>query len=528
MALHRYIGSAAAARHLLTNVADMPELCDFYLSSVLQKGDLKIAISTNGKSPTIGKRLREVLAEVLPAELASVLGQMTIIRSRLQGDFAQKVKSLNAVTAELANGPAYETPATAYWRRVATARAVHVRGFHPAQYPLLLLHPGAGLGTWRARRACSTPSWPWASGAQLVDGLLGMGYGVVSAISLMSLGLSPVSVSASIHTAEMFASGASGYHHYRFGNVNRRLFRVLLLPGIAGSVGGALLLAHFGEAYAGYIKPCWPCTCSLLGLRIITKALRKQPQQRRKVKNAGWLAGAGGFLDSFGGGGWGPLVTSTLIANGRTPQFVIGTVSLVEFFVTFASALHVFCHARPFALANCGRPHRGRGGRRAHCRPAGRPHAHPLDVRGRGPDGHRLEPVGPAQAAVRSKPIRACLPLALSHHQFAFSMRQRFLPILLLADPAGVQQVRLQPRSWILGKAKALRYRTGNNMPVGPKDPTDWTSDDDWNRAGARLICQPRPRPERPQQAGHHPLHHCLSESFDRAAPPTGRCKPNG
>ncbi|MDQ2770872.1 MAG: bifunctional precorrin-2 dehydrogenase/sirohydrochlorin ferrochelatase, partial [Bacteroidota bacterium] len=67
--LHRYIGTAAAARHLLTNVADTPELCDFYLSSVLQKGDLKIAISTNGKSPTIGKRLREVLAEVLPAEL---------------------------------------------------------------------------------------------------------------------------------------------------------------------------------------------------------------------------------------------------------------------------------------------------------------------------------------------------------------------------------------------------------------------------------------------------------------------------
>jgi uncharacterized membrane protein YfcA len=70
--------------------------------------------------------------------------------------------------------------------------------------------------------------------------------------------------------------------------------------------------------------------------------VRKQAQQRRKVKNAGWLAGAGGFLDSFGGGGWGPLVTSTLIANGRTPNYVIGTVSLVEFFVTFASALTFF------------------------------------------------------------------------------------------------------------------------------------------------------------------------------------------
>ena len=178
--------------------------------------------------------------------------------------------------------------------------------------------------------------------AQMVDGMLGMGYGVVSAISLMSLGLSPVSVSASIHTAEVFASGASGYHHYRFGNVNKRLFRVLLLPGIAGSVSGALLLAHFGETYAGYIKPILAVYLLFLGLRIIAKAFRKVSQQRTKVKNAGWLAGAGGFLDSFGGGGWGPLVTSTLIANGRTPQYVIGTVSLVEFFVTFASAFTFF------------------------------------------------------------------------------------------------------------------------------------------------------------------------------------------
>ena len=339
--LHRYIGTAAAARHLLTNVADTPALCDFYLSSVLQKGDLKIAISTNGKSPTIGKRLREVLAEVLPAELAQVLGQMTIIRSRLQGDFAHKVKSLNAVTAELANGPAYETPATAYWRRVATAAL-----FTFAVFILLniLSYYFTPAQVWQLARSSGMFYTFVAVGfvAQMVDGVLGMGYGVVSAISLMSLGLSPVSVSASIHTAEVFASGASGYHHYRFGNVNKRLFRVLLLPGIAGSVSGALLLVHFGETYASYIKPILAVYLLILGLRIITKAFRKASQTRKKVKNAGWLAGAGGFLDSFGGGGWGPLVTSTLIANGRTPQFVIGTVSLVEFFVTFASAFTFF------------------------------------------------------------------------------------------------------------------------------------------------------------------------------------------
>jgi precorrin-2 dehydrogenase/sirohydrochlorin ferrochelatase len=119
-ALHRAIVAAARPRRLLVNVADTPTLCDFYLSSVVVKGQLKVAISTNGKSPTVGKRLRAVLEDTLPEELDEVLAQMTVIRDRLAGDFANKVKSLNAVTAELAGGKAYESPATKRWRRVAT------------------------------------------------------------------------------------------------------------------------------------------------------------------------------------------------------------------------------------------------------------------------------------------------------------------------------------------------------------------------------------------------------------------------
>jgi siroheme synthase-like protein len=117
--LHRAIVAAARPRRLLVNVADTPALCDFYLSSVVVKGQLKVAVSTNGKSPTVGKRLRAVLEETLPEELDEVLEQMTVIRNRLAGDFANKVKSLNAVTAELAGGKAYESPATKRWRRVA-------------------------------------------------------------------------------------------------------------------------------------------------------------------------------------------------------------------------------------------------------------------------------------------------------------------------------------------------------------------------------------------------------------------------
>jgi len=92
------IREAAKLRGLLVNVADKPELCDFYLGSIVQKGDLKIAISTNGKSPTIAKRLKEVLKESLPEELDTTLQQMNSLRNTLQGDFSDKVKKLNEVT----------------------------------------------------------------------------------------------------------------------------------------------------------------------------------------------------------------------------------------------------------------------------------------------------------------------------------------------------------------------------------------------------------------------------------------------
>lgn len=91
--------------------------------------------------------------------------------------------------------------------------------------------------------------------AQLVDGALGMGYGVTSATILLSAGVNLASISGSIHTAEMFASGASGYSHYKFGNVNLKMFRVLLIPGIIGAILGAILLSKFGDTHAQYLRP---------------------------------------------------------------------------------------------------------------------------------------------------------------------------------------------------------------------------------------------------------------------------------
>lgn len=336
-ALGHRIRAAAARQRLLVNVADTPAECDFYLGAVVSKGDLKIAISTNGRSPTLGKRLRDELDDALPPALPALAASLSQVRARLRGPFAQKVSALNALTAPLSP----EARTARFWRRVATAA---LAAFGALLVVNVLLYYFSAPQLWTAVRAPTTLYLFAAVGfaAQFVDGLLGMGYGVVAAISLLSAGVSPAAVSASIHTAEMFASGASGYQHYRFGNVNRRLFRVLVVPGVAGAVAGAWLLSRFGLAYAGWLKPLLAVYLLLLGARILSRAFGAGPLVRRPVRHAGWLAGAGGFLDSFGGGGWGPLVTSTFLSRGRSPRYVIGTVSLTEFFVTFASALTFF------------------------------------------------------------------------------------------------------------------------------------------------------------------------------------------
>lgn len=177
--------------------------------------------------------------------------------------------------------------------------------------------------------------------AQMVDGALSMGYGVISATCLMSFGVPPVASSAAIHTSEIFTTGISGYSHYKFGNVNKKLFKHLVIPGVLGAIAGALLLVLLGEKAGKWLMPLIAIYAMFLGLKIILKALQ-QKKANSKAKRIGWLAGAGGFLDSFGGGGWGPIVTSTLVAKGRDPKYTVGSVCLTEFFVTLASATTFF------------------------------------------------------------------------------------------------------------------------------------------------------------------------------------------
>lgn len=341
--LHRHIKQLADKEGILINVADTPDLCDFYLGSIVQKGNLKIAISTNGKSPTAAKRIKEVLNDALPGELDETIENLHKVRTKLNGNFEYKVKKLNAITKVLVESDSSLTEKR--WKKIATYLLL--------AFALMLI--GHFIFSYIPFREIATDTVAWYNTldknfhwlllagflAQLVDGALGMGYGVTSATVLLSAGVSPAAISGAVHTAEVFSSAASGYSHYKFGNVNKKLFKALVVPGVIGAILGAILLTWLGTGNAASLRALLACYTLFLGIKFLINAFRVHKQQK-KFKHYSALAGAGGFLDSFGGGGWGPLVTTTLISKGRSPKYVIGSVSLTEFFVTLASAFTFF------------------------------------------------------------------------------------------------------------------------------------------------------------------------------------------
>ena len=172
--------------------------------------------------------------------------------------------------------------------------------------------------------------------AQLVDGTLGMGYGATSTSFLLAYGVPPAISSAGVHVAEMFTTGASAISHHRFGNINKKLVKHLLIPGVLGSITGAYLLSDVIDGDA--IKPFIAVYMIALAIIIIRKALQKNVI-KKKTKRLNILASFGGFMDSVGGGGWGPIVTSTLLGRGRNPRYTIGSVNAAEFAVSFASGI---------------------------------------------------------------------------------------------------------------------------------------------------------------------------------------------
>ncbi|WP_066343275.1 sulfite exporter TauE/SafE family protein [Azohydromonas lata] len=171
--------------------------------------------------------------------------------------------------------------------------------------------------------------------AQIVDGALGMAYGVTATTFLMSTGASPAMASASVHIAEVFTTGMSGLSHAKLGNVNKSLFLRLLVPGIVGAILGAILVTQFDGKV---LKPIISAYLVLMGLYILRKAWRHRGVKREQPKHVAKLALFGGFVDAAGGGGWGPVVTSNLIGAGGDPRTTIGSVNFAEFFLTLSGA----------------------------------------------------------------------------------------------------------------------------------------------------------------------------------------------
>ena len=173
--------------------------------------------------------------------------------------------------------------------------------------------------------------------AEVVAGSMGMGYGVICTTVLLILNIPPVSISASIHSAETFTSAAGAISHWKYGNINWKLAKSLAIPGAIGAIVGAIALILVHHKSPAFIKPMMALYTFYLGVKILFNAFKTESVEKKAI-NIPILAFTGGFIDSFGGGGWGPLVTGTFIKNGRTPRYVIGSSSFAKFVLTAASA----------------------------------------------------------------------------------------------------------------------------------------------------------------------------------------------
>ena len=176
--------------------------------------------------------------------------------------------------------------------------------------------------------------------AEIIAGSMGMGYGVICTSILLMLNIAPPVVSASIHSAETFTTAAGSISHYKLKNVKKNLVIKLAIPAVFGAIIGAITLTYVGEYYAKITKPFIALYTLYLGIKILENAYKEKiknaPIKRTNLSRLGLV---GGFIDSFGGGGWGPLVTGTLIKNSWLPRYAVGSSTVAKFILTLSSAI---------------------------------------------------------------------------------------------------------------------------------------------------------------------------------------------
>lgn len=175
--------------------------------------------------------------------------------------------------------------------------------------------------------------------AQIIDGALGMAFGVVANAAMLSIGMPPAPASALVHTAEIFTTGASAASHVYHRNVDWKLVRRLGIAGVLGAIVGAWVLSNLDVSAARRYVYLY---LLLMGAYILLKSMQITPARQAPARWTAPLGFTGGFLDASGGGGWGPVVTATLIGAGQPPRQTVGSVNTTEFFVTAAAATTFF------------------------------------------------------------------------------------------------------------------------------------------------------------------------------------------
>ena len=280
----------------------------------------------------------------IPDEIDATLQQIAALRQTLSGDFAFKVKKLNEVTSVLINKKE-DSPKNnkaliwLIWGAIVLALAITITSFwfKDAAFKGYIQHINPLFYYFLVAGFLFA----------MIDGAIGMSYGVTSTSFSLTMGIPPAVASMGVHLSEIMSNGIAGWMHYRMGNINWKLFWMLLWAGIIGAVTGAYILSSLTQ-YSHYTKPFVSLYTLILGLVILSKAFNlKRKRVTEKIKRIRLLGLGGGFIDAVGGGGWGSIVLSTLIAGGRNPRFSLGTVKLSRFFialtssVTFIYMLHV-------------------------------------------------------------------------------------------------------------------------------------------------------------------------------------------
>lgn len=334
--------------------SDFPEESDFQPGSSVGKGQLQIAFFAEKISPSLTKRIKSAFQEIIPNEMDELLGNFTKIQENSKNEFREKISVINKFTKNISQKKNYTDPfselentskivkiaqrkANVYLGIIGVLVLVGLFFFTLFEFDL---YPDVNFFLIKDHHIFL---WMLLVGflAEIIAGSMGMGYGVICTTILLLLNIPPPIVSASIHSAESFTTAAGSISHFKLKNINFKLVKRLAPFAIIGAIIGALLLTYLGEHFANILKPIISLYTLYLGVNIFIKSTRKSENlnKNRKRSKLPVLGIVGGFIDSFAGGGWGPLVTGSLIKDGRTPRYVIGSSTLTKFLLTITSAV---------------------------------------------------------------------------------------------------------------------------------------------------------------------------------------------